>query len=230
MNPCHLLIAGLLVLTTPLPSVAHKVEIQNDVGATLHIEPDDIPKAGAPSDLWFALTQAGGTVIPLESCDCSFTVYDGSGTAIAMPSLEPVSAEGYADIPGASVTFPEVGAYELVLTGAPADGEQFTPFELRFDVTVAARAAASPSPEATATAAENPSVTEPADTTAPAGTDPSADTDSSTDTDISVAVETPSQATSSFPWRTIALLSGAVLAVGVFGVVIGGSRSTGGKS
>lgn len=219
-------VTGVLVCTLSSPSLAHKIEVQGDIGATLHIEPDDLPKAGVPSDVWFALTQAGGTIVPLEACECSLTLYDGGGTAIATPGLQPVSAEGFADIPGASVTFPEVGAYELALAGEPSDGGQFAPFELRFEVTVAARAADAALPESTATSPESPSDEE------IAATDVSVEpaTDSLTDAETPVAVETPRQPESSFPWRVTALLGGAVLLVGVLWGIVGVKRSPGGKS
>ncbi|MEM8642452.1 MAG: hypothetical protein AAGG51_27085 [Cyanobacteria bacterium P01_G01_bin.54] len=130
-----------MILLTPWPVLAHQVELADDVGATLHIEPNDTPKAGEPSEVWFALTRKGGAIIPLADCDCNLTVYSQSATAaepLLEPPLQPVAAEGYAAIPGATFTFPAVGAYELVLQGQPQDEASFTPFELRFDVVVAA--------------------------------------------------------------------------------------------
>ncbi|MEL6381150.1 MAG: hypothetical protein AAFQ89_01490 [Cyanobacteria bacterium J06626_18] len=230
MNNRAALIAGILGLGVALPAVAHKVEVQDDIGATLHIEPDDIPKAGAPSDLWFALTKVGGVVIPLEDCDCTLTVYDGSDTAIASPSLRPVSAEGYADIPGSSVTFPEVGAYELVLAGAPLGDVQFSPFELRFDVTVAAQAAGiAPANDAATEVAESDSEA----AAVPAETLPNAEqptTDLATETAPVASAETPRQTASSFPLGGVALVGGGVLAAGIAWGVMRGSKPSGGKS
>lgn len=123
------------------PGDAHQVQIQGEVGATMHVEPNDIAIAGADTDVWFALTQKGGAVIPLAACDCSLTVYDAGASPVAAPELSPVSAEGFINIPGAVITFPEVGAYELVLAGTPTGiSPQFAPFELSFDVTVAGQA------------------------------------------------------------------------------------------
>jgi hypothetical protein len=134
------------------PAIAHKVQISGDIGGTLHIEPNDNPRAGEPSLAWFALTRQGGEVIPLEACNCQFAIYTQSGDAIVeSPTLEPISAEGYNGIPGAEITFPQVGAYELVLQGEPLTPEDFQPFEFRFPVTVAAGQAA-PNPQATAEA------------------------------------------------------------------------------
>ncbi|MDA0864837.1 MAG: hypothetical protein O2890_00110, partial [Cyanobacteria bacterium] len=136
------------------PAWGHQVEVAADVGATLHIEPNDIPQAGTPTDIWFALTATGGTIIPLEHCDCALTVYDQAGAALATPALSPTTAEGYENIPGSTLTFPTVGAYELVLSGQPSStaAGAFAPFELRFEVTVAGTAAPPPAtPTSTAT-------------------------------------------------------------------------------
>lgn len=138
------------------PAAAHQVQVSGEVGGTAHIEPNDNPRAGVPSQAWFAITRQGGELIPLEACNCQLAIYAQpyrSGDApVQEPALEPVSAEGYEGVPGAEITFPEVGAYELVLRGEPQTPNaqtlnEFQPFELRFNVTVAAgQTAASPAP------------------------------------------------------------------------------------
>ncbi|MEP0746421.1 MULTISPECIES: hypothetical protein [unclassified Coleofasciculus] len=124
------------------PATAHKVQIAEDVGGTLHIEPNDNPKAGEPSLTWFALTRKGGQVIPLQQCNCQLTVYSEPRTQNASPILSPplkaISAEGYQGIPGAEIVFPKPGTYQVQLSGTPASGANFQPFELKFPVTVAA--------------------------------------------------------------------------------------------
>jgi len=215
-------LAGLLAGLSPVNAAAHEVQIAEDVGATLHIEPNDIAQAGAPTELWFALTQAGGTVIPLTACDCRLTLYDNQETAIAQPSLTAVSAEGFNAIPGATVTFPEVGSYELVLSGSPQAAAQFSPFELRFAVTVASRAASAPPAESAAAA---PTTAAPNDA---AATDPDR-ADPPEATAIAPAAETPAPpSTSTLGW-VAALVGGAIVVVGIGIAFIGGRRSPGGK-
>ena len=136
------------------PASAHKIETAEDVGATLHIEPNDTPRAGETALTWFALTRKGGKIIPLKECDCQLAVYseprETAATPLAKPNLEPVSAERYQGIPGANITFPKPGAYQLEFSGRPANGDSFKPFELKFDITVAAgnKKAATNQPEA----------------------------------------------------------------------------------
>jgi hypothetical protein len=142
-----------------LPAQAHKTEVSGDVAGTWHLEPNHSPKAGEPARVWVALTQRGGKVIPLEQCDCQLTVYQGGDAApVLTPTLEPVSPENYQSIPGADITFPEVGEYQLQLTGSPQAGATFTPFELSYTTVVAAGSV--PQAEAPAsqseTAAPNP--------------------------------------------------------------------------
>lgn len=124
------------------PASAHKIETSEDVGATLHIEPNDTPRAGESAQAWFALTRKGGKIIPLKECDCQLSVYSEPRTAatkpLSQPDLQAISAERYQGIPGAKITFPRPGAYQLELSGKPANNNNFKPFELKFDVTVAA--------------------------------------------------------------------------------------------
>ncbi|MBW4452503.1 MAG: hypothetical protein KME55_07290 [Nostoc indistinguendum CM1-VF10] len=123
------------------PALAHKVEISGDVGGTLHIEPNDNPRAGEPSQAWFALTRRGGRVIPLSQCNCQLAVYAQPYAAgeppLLEPQLEPVAAERYQGIPGADITFPKPGIYQLQLNGKPISGARFKPFQFKFEVTVA---------------------------------------------------------------------------------------------
>jgi hypothetical protein len=130
------------------PASAHKVEIGADVGATLHIEPNDNPRAGEPTQAWFALTRKGGKVIPLKQCKCRLAIYaephSPKEPALLEPSLTPVTAERYQGIPGADIIFPKPGAYQLQLSGSPANGASFKPFKFKFEVTVASGTTANP--------------------------------------------------------------------------------------
>lgn len=143
----------LLLLTTLItfPSNAHETEIHKDVGATIHIEPNDAPRAGETALTWFALTQKGGKVIPLNECNCKLSIYSQSpkeNKPLQQPPLKAVAQERYKGIPGAEITFPAAGAYQLQLQGSPKNGGKFSPFELKFDVNVAPGIAAPKSSDA----------------------------------------------------------------------------------
>ena len=147
---------GIFFLTLLIsPAIAHEVEVSGDIAATFHLEPHHNPRAGVPSQVWFALTKKGGTIIPLEQCNCKLTVHLNPhverSKSLLEPPLKAVSADQYKGIPGAEIVFPKVGEYELELSGTPKAGANFQPFELPYTVTVGAGtaepAAISPSPE-----------------------------------------------------------------------------------
>lgn len=146
----------LLLALLVAPAFAHKVQIAEDVGSTLHIEPNDNPKAGEPALAWFALARKGGKAIPLRECNCKLAVYSQPRTQDASPVLSPplkaMSVEGYQGIPGADIVFPKPGAYQVQLSGTPASGAKFKPFSLTYTVTVAGgKSAATATEEATQT-------------------------------------------------------------------------------
>lgn len=144
------LLLGLIVtnVTLLLPVSAHKAEIAEDVGGTLHIEPNDNPQAGKAALTRIALTRKGGQVLPLEQCNCQLAVYPEPHSEGSPPLLKPllkaVSAEGYEGIPGAEIVFPRAGIYELELSGTPKAGASFKPFQLNYEVTVAGGSAVPP--------------------------------------------------------------------------------------
>ena len=133
---------GLLLLSTLIaaPVAAHTVKVSGDVAATFHIEPNHNPKAGQPSQAWFALTRRGGATIPLSQCNCELEVYPEphqEGSAPLMkPALKAISTEQYQGIPGADIVFPKAGSYELELSGTAKNGANFQPFTLSFTVDV----------------------------------------------------------------------------------------------
>jgi hypothetical protein len=135
-----LYLSGLITLAIlSLPAWGHKVKTDAQVGATIHFEPDDRPKAQKPTKVWFALTKKGGTAIPLKDCQCQLQIKQLPGNQqLATPKLQAINAEKYQDIPSAIVLFPQPGAYSLELTGQSVKPRDFQPFKLEFDATVAA--------------------------------------------------------------------------------------------
>lgn len=134
------LVLALFSTMLTVPVVAHNVEISNDVAATFHIEPNHNPRVGEETQAWFALTQRGGKTIPLSQCNCELNVYavprNSTAQPILNPTLQAIDVEKYQEIPGANIIFPQVGAYELEISGTAKDGTSFKPFELSYTVNV----------------------------------------------------------------------------------------------
>lgn len=132
------------------PASAHNIKVSGDVAATFHIEPNHNPKAGEPSQAWFALTHKGGTLIPLAQCDCKLAVHaephQEGDTPLLEPVLKSISTEQYQGIPGAEITLPKSGEYKLELSGKPKAGAKFQTFELSYKVTALAGVASTAKP------------------------------------------------------------------------------------
>lgn len=128
------------VQLNPTVVFAHEVEVDGDVAATFHLEPNHNPRAGESARVWFALTRKGGQLIPLEECNCQLSVYSQPHAEGDQPLMQPpllaVSAEQYKGIPGATIVFPKAGIYELELRGKAKTGTSFQPFKLSYSVTV----------------------------------------------------------------------------------------------
>lgn len=129
----------LLPIFLMFPVYAHKTEVSGDIAATWHIEPDDHPGAGESAQVWIALTRKGGEIIPLEQCNCQLKIWAGSKNTAPLlePALKPISAEQYQGIPGAEVIFPNLGKYELQLSGTPKPGANFQAFQFNHSMLVA---------------------------------------------------------------------------------------------
>ncbi|NES66063.1 MAG: hypothetical protein F6K24_12765 [Okeania sp. SIO2D1] len=119
---------------------AHNVEVSEDVACTFHITPNHNPKVGKPSLAWFALTRKGGKSIPFSECDCQLNVYSQPRNAESKPIMNPelkgIDTEQYQEIPGAEITFPQAGVYDLEIIGSAKDGKSFQPFKFNYSVTV----------------------------------------------------------------------------------------------
>ena len=133
-----LAILSLLTIVS-IPAIAHNVEISEEVAATFHIEPNHNPQVNQPTTAWFALTRRGGNSIPLSQCNCTLRVYSLPRTNNAQPLLKPrlipLDVEKFQEIPGAKITFPQAGTYELEINGTAKDNS-FAPFKLTYTVNV----------------------------------------------------------------------------------------------
>jgi len=135
-------LSWLLVAALAAPAGAHKTVVAGDVAGTWHVEPNHNPRAGEPATAWVALTREGGTLLPLSEANCQMQVYPQPRQPEDLPILEPpvkaIAAEQYEGIPGAEIVFPQAGLYQLQLNCSPLAADSFTPFQLQYDVTVAA--------------------------------------------------------------------------------------------
>ncbi len=146
---------GTALAALPVTSgLAHTTEVAGDVAGTWHVEPNHTPKAGEPATVWIALTRKGGSILPLDRAECELGVYSlprrPEDEPVLQPPLQAIAVERYQGIPGAEVIFPKTGLYELELACTPKVKEDFTSFQILYQLTVASgspRAEAKASPQ-----------------------------------------------------------------------------------
>jgi hypothetical protein len=140
VNKHRLWIAGLLVLAIAATGQTHELKANKQVGALMHIQPDDSPQVGVQTIAWFGLVKRGGEPVRLAECECGLSIYKGkaaAGKATVTPSLREGRVEGEVgnkDRLLADVTFPQAGPYTLVLTGKPKESGRFAPFKFKWVV------------------------------------------------------------------------------------------------
>ena len=133
---------SLLIFTMSVSTAdAHKVQVKDNIGAILHIEPNDMPRAGESSQAWFALTHKGGKAISLEEYYYQLVVYAEPYVLGDIPVLKlgktAITADRYRQgVIGAILNFPSPGIYQLELNGTPVSKQYIQPFNLKFKVTV----------------------------------------------------------------------------------------------
>jgi hypothetical protein len=141
---CALAVCGLAIEPAfySFPSIAHQQHQlpttnssdPNALSVMIHLDPDDTPHAGHPSETWFMLMRADGRVISPADCNCWARVYDFQGeTVFHHLSLSNEWIDGQA-VFSTSITFPSPGAYTVVF-GGESNNASFEPFEMTFPVT-----------------------------------------------------------------------------------------------
>lgn len=127
-----------LLLCFGISSVAqaHVLKTDGDVGAVLHILPDDAPVTQTLTTYELSFRANGGG-FSLKNCDCS-THFILNGKTVATHTLGSTN-DYYADD---MVTFDAAGVYTLRVTGTPRSSAAFAPFTLDYEVRVGSGEAA----------------------------------------------------------------------------------------
>lgn len=130
-----LLVVALCVVA--LPVFAHDLEYDGNIGALLHINPNDTATPEQPATLVFHFLDKLKQFTPAQ-CDCSVMVSDSAGKNIFSATLDADDPHYGDDTRFTIVTFPHVGVYTVVLSGAPlaASAVTFAPFHISYDVRV----------------------------------------------------------------------------------------------
>jgi hypothetical protein len=123
-----LLIIPFLFFLTTKPAEAHFLATDGNIGAILHIDPNDQPIAGSQASFYFQFTDKQNKFQPYK-CNCTFEI-DENGKAIYTQSL--FASNTQPSLSNASVfyTFPKIDVYEIKVIGKPITPNAFQPFTL----------------------------------------------------------------------------------------------------
>lgn len=113
---------------------AHILENVEDIGAVMHIQPDDDPIVGEESLLFFEFKDKENVFLP-SNCDCTFIV-EQSEKVIYTQSVSLSNWDEKLKSLTVAYTFPEKGEYTVRITGKPSGKETFNEFSLSYDVRI----------------------------------------------------------------------------------------------
>lgn len=124
------MVALLVALGIPTIASAHVLKIDGDIGAVLHINPDDNPTTGGPTDYILSFTDNTGK-FSLPKCDCSVSIIENGQTVTTLPLV--VSSDEFSEN---HFTFPQAAVYTMRFTGHAKMQGTFQPFTLDYEVRV----------------------------------------------------------------------------------------------
>lgn len=116
------------------PVSAHFLATDNNIGAVLHVDPNDEPVAGEQASFFFAFKDKENKFIP-QNCDCTFEVDENGKSIFAQPLFQ---NNNNPSLSNASVfyTFPQKDVYTVKVVGKPVTPNSFQPFTLLWNFRV----------------------------------------------------------------------------------------------
>jgi hypothetical protein len=124
------LVALVAVFVLPGGASAHVLKVDGDIGAVLHINPDDNPTTDKPTDYTLSFDDDSGR-FSLPKCNCRVSIIK-NGQTIAAQLLAATSSQ----VSENRYTFSTPAVYTMRFTGTPKTPGAFQPFTLDYDVRV----------------------------------------------------------------------------------------------
>ncbi len=126
MNKQIVIVLSLLVsfLQFAQPVSAHILQTDKNIGAVLHIDPDDDPIVGEQSSFFFSIKDKQNK-FSFANCSCTVTVKE-TGKIINQTTISDQTF---------LYTFPKKDVFQVILTGQPTNNS-FQPFSLTYDIRV----------------------------------------------------------------------------------------------
>lgn len=123
-----LAIGALLVAVLPATASAHILKVDGNIGAVLHIPPNDHPTNGTPTEFTMTFVDDDSGKFNLAGCNCKVSfIYNGKTIATQPMGVSDV------DFSDNHFTFANPGVYTFHFTGSPQHPGDFQPFVLNYE-------------------------------------------------------------------------------------------------
>ncbi len=136
MKKIYIALVLSILLSTPSSLFAHTIGISGDyIAAVMHISPNDQPKAGVLSTIYFEFRNTSSSnKFTLSNCTCTFTVKTATTTLLT----KALDASNIENNTTAKVLylFAKPQVYHLEISGTPKDKKSFTAFTISYDIDV----------------------------------------------------------------------------------------------
>jgi hypothetical protein len=134
------LISGILYISN-LPILAHTLKVQNEVGVSLHIDPDDDPIAGQEAVFYPKITDKTN-LFKISDCDCRVQISQ-NGEVLFQTVLITDPSESNGKDAVFRYTFPAKGNYLLEMSGSSFT-KSFNNFQIKYDLNVTKQSTPAP--------------------------------------------------------------------------------------
>ncbi len=119
-------VALVSVVWPAAPVSAHVLQVDGEIGVTVHIDPDDDPVANQQLGINLTIQDKSNRFAQVADCTCTLTVRSGEQTLQTIP-LNFTGSKALV-----SYTFPQNGTYNLTVKGDPKTANAFQPFAVNF--------------------------------------------------------------------------------------------------
>lgn len=119
-----LLAAFAVALACASAAEAHQTAVNNGVAVTMHVSPDDEPRAGHPAQVLVTKVKPRTGVFAWTTCRCALVISDSATTTLFKGTVKPQT----------EFTFPEVGAYQLDFSGRVKRKGKWVQFKVSFAI------------------------------------------------------------------------------------------------
>ncbi len=126
----------LLFSVFTLPVSAHVLKTDGDIGAVLHVNPDDDPVVGEETNFFFEFKDRKNKFAPVN-CNCIVSIADSGGKDVFTGNLFENDSNPSLESASFGFVFPKKDIYKITVSGAPKVEGQFQSFKLSYDLRVA---------------------------------------------------------------------------------------------